>query len=54
MGAPGVIFSGAGFGRLKGMAHDKWALGLWVLAAITLSPALLQLSLWNARPKGAT
>ena len=50
VGALGAIFSGAGFGGLKDMAHGNWALVFWVLAALPLIPAALMLSIWNARP----
>jgi len=51
VGALGAIFSGAGIGLLKDFAHGNWSLVFWVLAALPLIPALLMLSLWNARPK---
>lgn len=53
LGALGAIFSGAGVGYLKDRAHGNWSLVFWVLAGLPLLPALLMLSLWNARPKGA-
>ena len=53
LGALGAIFSGAGIGYLKDRAHGNWSLIFWVLAALPLIPALLLISIWNARPKGA-
>ena len=53
LGATGAIFSGAGVGYLKDLAHGNWSLVFWVLAGLSLLPALLLVSLWNARPKGA-
>jgi OPA family sugar phosphate sensor protein UhpC-like MFS transporter len=50
VGALGAIFSGAGFGYLKDVAHGNWALVFWVLAALPLIPAALMISIWNARP----
>jgi len=51
LGALGAIFSGAGLGCLKDVAHGNWTLVFWVLAALPLIPALLMASLWNAKPK---
>lgn len=53
LGAFGAIFSGAGIGYLKDLAHGNWNLVFWVLAGMPLIPALLMISIWNARPKGA-
>jgi sugar phosphate permease len=53
LGALGAIFSGAGIGKVKDLAHGNWSLVFWVLAAMLLLPALLMVSIWNARPKGA-
>lgn len=53
LGALGAIFSGAGIGLLKDLAHGDWSLVFWVLAAMPLIPAALMVSIWNARPKGA-
>ncbi len=53
LGALGAIFSGAGIGYLKDHAHGNWALVFWVLAGLALLPALLMITIWNARPKGA-
>jgi OPA family sugar phosphate sensor protein UhpC-like MFS transporter len=51
LGALGAIFSGAGIGYLKDLAHGNWSLVFWVLAAMPLIPSLLMISIWNARPK---
>ncbi len=53
LGALGAIFSGAGIGYLKDLAHGDWNLVFWVLAAMPLIPSLLMISIWNARPKSA-
>jgi sugar phosphate permease len=53
LGATGAIFSGAGIGWLKDQAHGNWSLVFWVLAGLSLASALLMVSIWNARPKGA-
>jgi MFS transporter, OPA family, glycerol-3-phosphate transporter len=53
LGAMGAIFSGAGVGYLKDLAKGNWSLVFWVLACLALIPALMMISLWNARPKGA-
>jgi OPA family sugar phosphate sensor protein UhpC-like MFS transporter len=53
LGALGSIFSGAGIGYLIDLAHGKWSLVFWVLAALPLVPAMLMVSIWNARPRGA-
>jgi MFS transporter, OPA family, sugar phosphate sensor protein UhpC len=53
LGALGAIFSGAGIGYLKDLAHGNWNLVFWVLAAMPLIPSLLMISIWNARPKSA-
>lgn len=50
-GAVGAIFSGAGIGYLKDLAHGNWALVFWVLAGLALLPATLLAFLWNVRPK---
>jgi OPA family sugar phosphate sensor protein UhpC-like MFS transporter len=52
LGALGAIFSGAGIGYLKDLGQGNWSLVFEVLAALSLIPALLIVSLWNARPKG--
>jgi OPA family sugar phosphate sensor protein UhpC-like MFS transporter len=52
-GATGAIFSGAGIGWLKDRAQGNWGLVFWVLAGLSLISALLMVSIWNARPKGA-
>jgi sugar phosphate permease len=53
LGALGAIFSGAGVGKLMDAAHGNWSLVFWVLAGLSLVPALLMATLWNVRPKGA-
>lgn len=53
LGAMGAIFSGAGIGYLKDIAKGNWSLVFWVLAGLALIPALMMVSLWNAKPKGA-
>jgi OPA family glycerol-3-phosphate transporter-like MFS transporter len=53
LGAMGAIFSGAGIGYLKDMAKGDWNLIFYVLAGLSLVPALMMVSLWNAKPKGA-
>lgn len=52
-GATGAIFSGAGVGWLKDVAKGDWGLVFWVLAGLSLLSAMLMVSIWNARPKGA-
>lgn len=52
-GAAGAIFSGAGMGWLLDRAQGDWSLAFFVLAGLALVPALLMVSIWNARPKGA-
>ena len=52
-GATGSIFSGAGVGWLKDYAKGNWSLVFWVLAGLSLASALLMVTIWNARPKGA-
>ena len=52
LGACGAIFSGAGIGYLKDWTGSNWSVIFWVLAAISTLPALLMVSIWNARPKG--
>ncbi len=34
-------------------AQGNWSLVFWVLAGLSLLSALLMVSIWNARPKGA-
>ena len=53
LGATGSIFSGAGIGWLKDLAKGNWSLVFWVLAGLSLLSALLMVSIWNARPRGA-
>jgi len=50
-GALGAIFSGAGIGYLKDIAHGNWSLIFHVLAAMPLLPAILMVFIWNARPQ---
>jgi OPA family glycerol-3-phosphate transporter-like MFS transporter/OPA family sugar phosphate sensor protein UhpC-like MFS transporter len=52
-GAAGAIFSGAGIGWLKDLTGGNWTLVFYVLAGLSLIPALLMVSIWNARPRGA-
>jgi len=54
LGATGAIFSGAGIGLLKDFAKGDWSLVFWVLAGLSVVSALLMVSIWNARPKGAS
>ncbi|HEX5223349.1 MAG TPA: hypothetical protein VFZ59_27560, partial [Verrucomicrobiae bacterium] len=51
LGALGAIFSGAGIGYIKDLAHGNWAAVFWVLAGMTLLPAGLLTLIWNVRPK---
>jgi OPA family sugar phosphate sensor protein UhpC-like MFS transporter len=53
LGATGSIFSGAGIGWLKDLAKGNWSLVFWVLAGLSLLSALLMVSIWNVRPRGA-
>lgn len=53
LGATGTIFSGAGVGRLKDLAQGNWSLVFWVLGGLSLTSALLMVTIWNARPKGS-
>ena len=53
LGALGAIFSGAGIGYVKDLAHGNWSVVFWVLAGMALLPAALLTSIWNARPKGS-
>ncbi len=53
LGALGAIFSGAGVGYLRDYAQGNWSLVFWVLAGLALVPALMMITLWNTRPKGA-
>jgi OPA family sugar phosphate sensor protein UhpC-like MFS transporter len=50
-GATGAIFSGAGIGWLKDAAQGNWNTVFWVLCGLSLLPAALMVSIWNARPK---
>lgn len=51
VGALGAIFSGAGIGYLKDLAHGNWSLIFHVLAAMPLLPAILMVFIWNAQPQ---
>jgi sugar phosphate permease len=51
-GAAGSIFSGAGVGWLRDTTGGEWDLVFYVLAGLSLVPALLMLTIWNAKPKG--
>jgi sugar phosphate permease len=53
MGAAGAIFSGAGIGWLKDLWQGNWAVVFWLLADLAIVSALLMITIWNARPKGA-
>jgi len=53
MGATGAIFSGAGVGWLKDASGGEWNLIFMVLSGLAVVSALLMVSIWNARPKGA-
>lgn len=53
LGATGAIFSGAGIGWLKDRAQGDWASVFYFIAALALVSALLMVTIWNARPKGA-
>jgi MFS transporter, OPA family, glycerol-3-phosphate transporter len=53
MGAAGSIFSGAGVGWLRDITGGEWELTFYVLAGLSIIPALLMISIWNARPKGS-
>jgi sugar phosphate permease len=48
VGALGTIFSGAGIGYLHDLGHGDWSLVFHTLAIMSLLPALLMVSLWNA------
>jgi len=52
-GAAGSIFSGAGVGWLKDSTGGEWDLVFYVLAGLSLVPALLMVTIWNAKPKGS-
>jgi MFS transporter, OPA family, glycerol-3-phosphate transporter len=53
LGASGAIFSGAGVGWLKDLSSGSWTAIFQVLAALSVLSALLMVSIWNVRPKGA-
>jgi OPA family glycerol-3-phosphate transporter-like MFS transporter len=52
-GALGAVFSGAGVGWVLDQAHGEWAIAFYVLAALSLIPAIMMASLWNAKPKAS-
>ncbi len=52
-GAAGSIFSGAGVGWLRDTTGGEWDLVFYVLAGLSLIPALLMVTIWNAKPKGS-
>jgi OPA family glycerol-3-phosphate transporter-like MFS transporter len=52
-GATGAIFSGAGVGWLRDVTAGRWTTTFYVLAGLSIVSALLMISIWNARPKGA-
>ncbi|TAL37484.1 MAG: MFS transporter [Spirochaetes bacterium] len=54
LGATGSIFSGAGIGYLRDIAQGDWSLVFNVLAGLSVVSALLMVSIWNARPRGAS
>ncbi|MBI5500737.1 MAG: MFS transporter [Deltaproteobacteria bacterium] len=53
MGATGAILSGAGVGALKDAAGGEWTAIFYAVAGLSAVSALLMVSIWNARPKGA-
>ncbi|MBN1532446.1 MAG: MFS transporter [Spirochaetes bacterium] len=53
LGATGAIFSGAGIGLIRDAMAGDWALVFAVLAGLSVVSALLMVSIWNARPRGA-
>jgi OPA family glycerol-3-phosphate transporter-like MFS transporter len=53
MGATGAILSGAGVGFLKDQAAGDWTAIFYSVAGLSTVSALLMVSIWNARPKGA-
>jgi len=53
LGALGAFFSGYGVGWLKDLSDGSWNLVFYVLAGLAFVPALLMVSIWNAKPKGA-
>ena len=53
-GAAGAILSGAGVGWLRDATGGQWELVFYVLAGLSLVPALLMVTLWNARSNGSS
>ncbi|MBI5486423.1 MAG: MFS transporter [Deltaproteobacteria bacterium] len=53
MGATGAILSGAGVGWLKDWAAGDWTAIFYAVAGLSAVSAMLMVSIWNARPKGA-
>jgi MFS transporter, OPA family, glycerol-3-phosphate transporter len=53
LGATGAIFSGAGIGLIRDAMKGDWGLVFAVLAGLSVVSALLMVSIWNARPRGA-
>ena len=52
VGALGAIFSGAGVGYLRDLGQGNWSAVFLVLGGLSVVPALVLVSLWNARPRG--
>ena len=50
-GALGSVFSGAGVGWVLDQAKGEWAVAFYVLAGLSLIPAIMMATLWNAKPK---
>jgi MFS transporter, OPA family, sugar phosphate sensor protein UhpC len=53
LGATGAIFSGAGIGLIRDAMRGEWSPVFAVLAGLSVVSALLMVSIWNARPRGA-
>jgi sugar phosphate permease len=53
MGTTGAILSGAGVGWMKDAAAGQWNTVFYAVAGLSTISALLMVSIWNARPKGA-
>ena len=52
-GAAGAIFSGAGVGWLKDVTGGDWNLVFYVLAGLSVIPAVMMATLWKVKPKGS-
>lgn len=52
VGALGAIFSGAGVGYLRDLGQGNWSAVFLVFGGLSVVPALVLVSLWNARPRG--